>query len=226
MPVPLKTLREIPAFQQLEANSCEILAQNMIVRSYAAGQFIFLEGDEANSLWFIQSGTVRIIKQSHNGRQQAMCTVNKGKCFGTCPLFDQAANPADAQALTEVCLLILPRDILHRLVCQNPELARCLLSLYTERLKHLAKLGEALGTWTVGQRINDCLLAFAKDSRESLVVELSHEEIATLVGTAREVVSRYLAELETRQLIETKLRRITLLDIQALNTACLAQQRL
>jgi CRP/FNR family transcriptional regulator, cyclic AMP receptor protein len=226
MPVPLENLRELPAFEQLEIRSCEILAQNMFAKTYAAGQFIFLEGDEANSLWFIQSGTVRILKQSQNGRQQGLCTVNKGKCFGTCPLFDQVKNPADAQALTEVSLYILPRTILQNLVYQNPELTRCLLGLYTERLKHLAKLGEALGTWTVGQRINDCLLAFAKDRANSVVVELSHEEIATVVGTAREVVSRHLAELEVQQLIQSKQRSITLLDIQALNTACLAQPRL
>ena len=225
MPVSLETLREIPAFQELELESCRILAQAMILRHYPAGQFIFLEGDEANNLWFIHRGTVRILKQSHNGRQQALCAVDRGKCFGTCPLFD-GTNPADAQALTAVELLVLPRSSLQSLVYQNPALTRCLLGLYTERLKLLAKLGECLGTWTVAQRINDCLLAYATNTDNDVIVQLSHEEIATFVGTAREVVSRHLSELESKQFIESHQRCIRLLNIQALNTGCLAQQRL
>lgn len=225
MPISLDNLREIPAFQQLSLLAGQALAQAMINKRYQAGQFIFLEGDDANSLWFIQSGTVRILKQSQNGRQQGLCTVNKGKCFGTCPLFE-GKNPADAQALTEVSLLILPRSTLQNLMVQNPEISRCLLSLYTERIKLLAKLGECLGTWTVAQRINDCLLAYAIEREDTLIVELSHEEIATFVGTAREVVSRHLAELEAQSLIQSSQRRIQLLDVQALNGGCLAEQRM
>jgi CRP-like cAMP-binding protein len=226
MSISIDFVQKIPAFQTLPKNESQILAQNMIARSYQAGQFIFFEGDETSGLWFILEGTVRIIKQSKNGRQQGLCTVNSGKCFGTCPLFDQGTNPADAQALSAVKLAILPRSLLNSLIYQNPILARSLLQIYTDRLGLLARLGECLGTWTVGQRINDCLLAYAQDQANSTIVELSHDEIATFVGTAREVVSRHLVDLETKAIIRSSPRRITLLDMQSLNGACLSRQGL
>jgi CRP/FNR family transcriptional regulator len=88
----------------------------------------------------------------------------------------------------------------------------------------LAKLGESLATWPVNIRINDCLIAHAVKTEAQPIVSLTHEEVATLVGTAREVVTRHLSELESQNLIETQPGKITLLDVESLNAPCLAQR--
>ena len=84
----------------------------------------------------------------------------------------------------------------------------------------LARLGECLGTWTVGMRINDCLIAHAEMSDDKLHVRLTHEDISTLVGTAREVVSRHLAELESIHIIKGSPGIIHLLELEALKSPC------
>ena len=190
-PVKLEDLQTITSFSNLTDNQLELLASSMIRKNYNPGQFIFWEGDETIGLWFILKGKVKIIKQSDAGRLQGLCIINRGKCFGSCPLFDTETNPANAQALDEVILAILPRDALQRVIYQDSTIATCLLGIYNKRMTLLAQLGEALGTWPVGLRINDCLITHAQEKAPHYIVELTHEELATLVGTARETVTRH-----------------------------------
>ena len=208
--VKISELHSINVFQGLSYNLLENLSLSMVRRHYSPGQFIFFEGDEATGLWFILSGKVKIIKQSEKGRLQGLCLANRGKCFGGCPLFDTDTNPANAQALDDVTLAILPRDSLQDLIYSNVNIATSLLKVYSERIGLLARLGECLGTWSVGMRINDCLIAHSKTDGDILLVELTHEEIASLVGTAREVVTRHLSELENLELLSTSPGNITL----------------
>jgi len=69
-------------------------------------------------------------------------------------------------------------------------------------------------------RINDCLLVHAKQADQRTVVALTHEELATLVGTAREVVTRHLAELEDAELISTSPGKILLHNTASLKSPC------
>ena len=217
-------LRELASFANVEEKQLVLIAQSVIRRTYAPGQFIFFEGEEAIGLWFIVEGRVKIMKHSMNGRLQGLCVANRGQCFGSCPLFDEGTNPADAQALTEVTLAIIARDVLQQLVYNDAAIAQVLLAVYNDRVGLLARLGETLAIWPIGVRINDCLIAHAVAAETHPIVRLTHEEVATLVGTAREVVTRHLSELEHQSLIETHPNRIVLLDVESLKAPCIAQR--
>ncbi|MCA9913099.1 MAG: cyclic nucleotide-binding domain-containing protein, partial [Anaerolineae bacterium] len=119
-PVKVKELQEMPVFERLTESQLECLARVMIRRTYAAGQSVFLEGDPAVGVWFVVNGQVRIIKQSSSGRVQGLCVIKKKKCFGTCPLFDGDTNLANAVAVTEVTLAVLPGADLQRLIYEEP----------------------------------------------------------------------------------------------------------
>jgi CRP/FNR family transcriptional regulator len=221
-PVKVRDLQSVKPFARLNEIQLELLANRMIRRTYAPGQFIFFEGEESIGLWFILAGKVKIIKQSESGRWQGLCLVDRGKCFGNCPLFDAETNPADAQALDNVTLAVLPRNVLQELIYHDAVIAACLLDVYNMRMNLLARLGESLGTWPVGMRINDCLIAHARHDTPHPIVELTHEQLATLVGTVREMVTRHLSELELVDIIRTAPGAITILDIDALKTSCIA----
>ena len=222
--VKTSELHSIKVFQSLSHDLLEKLSLAMVRRHYTPGQFIFFEGDEATGLWFILDGKVKIIKQSEKGRLQGLCLANRGKCFGGCPLFDTDTNPANAQALDDVTLAILPRDALQDLIYSNVDIATSLLQVYSDRMGLLARLGECLGTWSVGMRINDCLIAHAKTEDNTLHVQLTHEEIASLVGTAREVVTRHLSELEDLELISISPGEITIHEPDIIMSPCITQQ--
>lgn len=219
--ISISEIKNLKTFSTLEDKQLSRLAQVMVRRTYIPGQFILLEGDDSTGLWFILDGKVKIIKQSTSGRMQGLCLVDSGKCFGSCPLFDgESTNPADAQALTEVTLAIIPREPFQDLMYTDVSIAITLLKVYHDRMGLLAKLGESLGTWSVGMRIHDCLIAHAELVADRMLVKLTHDNIATLVGTVREVVSRHLAELESVDIIECHPRMIYLLDTETLKTVC------
>ena len=91
--------------------------------------------------------------------------------------------------------------------------------------RFLAKLGESLGAWSVGARINDCLLAYATYTKPHPVIDLTHEKLSILVGTAREVVTRHLSRLEREGIIRVEPGQIVLLNVGAIETPCLAAQQ-
>ncbi len=219
--IEIAELKRNSLFRTLDNEQLTFMAENMIRRAYSPGQFIFVEGEDAVGLWFILQGKVKILKHSRSGRLQGLCVVNTGKCFGGCPLFDTDTNPADAQALSDVILAILPRQNLRQIIKYDPQITLKLMQLYNQRTQLLARLGESLGAWPVSLRVNDCLIAHAGQEGSSLVVRLTHEEISTLVGTAREVVSRHLSQLESQQVIQTSPGKITIQDVVALETPCL-----
>lgn len=216
-------LQHLPAFKKMSQQQLEHLSSVMIRRTYSAGQLIFLEGDPAKSLWFVAEGRVRIIKQALNGRVQGLCIVNRGKCFGGCPLFDGETNPANAQAVDDVTLLIVPQHNLHRFIEHDQILSSSLLQILSQRLGHLAQLSEGLGAWTVANRIDDCLLVYSVDTQHHPVVSLTHEKLAALAGTVREVVSRHLSRLEKAGIVRQEPGRIIVLDRAALGSPCLGQ---
>ncbi|MBL8131349.1 MAG: Crp/Fnr family transcriptional regulator [Anaerolineae bacterium] len=218
-------LREIPAFHALPDEQRMSLAVVMVRRQYSAGQIIFMEGDEAGSLWFVASGRVKIIKQSLNGRVQGLCLMDRGKCFGSCPLFDMEKNPATAQALNEVTLFVLPEAALEQMRAHDPHLVKALLHIYSQRLEHLARVSEVLGAWTVPDRINDCLLTYADRAALEPVVELTQEKLASLSGTVREVVSRHLRLLEKAGIVRVEPGRIVILNVDALLPPCACEER-
>ncbi len=213
-------LHNIPAFHRLPPGQLQSLASVAIQRHYDPGQIIFMEGEPANSLWFVVKGRVKIIKQSLNGRIQGLCLMNRGKCFGSCPLFDMELNPATAQALDDVTLLVLPGESLQQLKVGDPQLVKALLLIYSQRLEHLARVSEVLGLWTVSDRINDCLLTYASANTRQPTVELTHEKLAALSGTVREVVTRHLNLLEKQGVIKSESGHIVILNADALVPPC------
>ncbi len=220
LPIKINELQQIPAFKEMQANQLAHLAAIMVRQTYTPGQIIFMEGEPSRSLWFVFEGRVKIIKQSLNGRIQGLCMMNRGKCFGSCPLFDMAKNPATAQALDNVILFILPEDALQQLKERDSHLVKALLYIYSQRLEHLAHVSEVLGVWTVADRINDCLLTYANQTEHQPAVDLTHERLAALSGTVREVVTRHLIDLEKEGIVQYQMGRIILLNPDALLPPC------
>ena len=196
------------------------LSGYMVRRTYEQGELIFLEGDPAAGIWFILEGRVRIIKQSLSGRTQVLCMADSGKCFGSCPLFNGQNNPANAQALEPVTLVVLPTEESQRLMKDDPALLWALVEVYSSRLQQLARLSESLGAWSVGARINDCLLSQANGDVQP-IIEITHEKLADMTGTVREVVSRHLAKLEGQGILSIEAGRITIRQREALEMMCI-----
>jgi CRP/FNR family transcriptional regulator, cyclic AMP receptor protein len=186
-----------------------------------AGSIIQLEGDPAAAMYIVVTGRVKIARIGANGREQILNVIAAGGHFNTVPMFDGGACPANAEALTDVELLALPREALLPLVEQHPALALALLKEFTGRLRHLVNLVDELALHTVQGRLAGLLLAQAAAAeRGEAAPALTQAEMAARLGTVREMVGRTLKSFEVLGLIRLERGVITLLDREGLEAQC------
>jgi CRP/FNR family cyclic AMP-dependent transcriptional regulator len=178
-----------------------------------AGAFIQFEGDPAEAMYVVAQGRVKIARIGSNGREQVLNVIAAGGHFNTVPMFDGGACPANAEALTDVELLALPRDALLPVVGQHPALALALLKEFTGRLRHLVNLVDELALHTVQGRLAGLLLEQAAAAeRGEPAPPLTQAEMAARLGTVREMVGRTLKSFEALGLIRLDRGQITILD--------------
>jgi CRP/FNR family transcriptional regulator len=193
----LHYLGNVPYFTALAVPDLEALAATCRTRTLEAGESILLEGELAEGLYVVLSGRVRVFKSSPEGREQVLIVLSPGETFNDVPVFDGGPNPASADAAgpgASVCLV--PSAVVARLLSTNPVVALSVTRVLASRLRHLTVLVEDLALRQIIQRVARLLLDESASGSGS--VQLTHQEMAARVGTAREVVSRALRELERR----------------------------
>lgn len=182
-------------------------------RRLSVGTLVQLEGDLAEAMYVVAHGQIKIARIGSNGREQVLNVIGPGGHFNTVPIFDGGVCPANAEALSDVTLLVLPRDALLRVVEQHPPLALALLKEFTGRLRHLVDLVDELSLHTVQGRLAGLLLDQAgAAARGEAGPPLTQAEIAARLGTVREMVGRTLKSFETLGLIKLDRGQITILD--------------
>jgi CRP/FNR family cyclic AMP-dependent transcriptional regulator len=210
-------LRTVSFCSELPEPAVAALAAIAAPLQRAAGAFIQFEGDPAAVMYLIVRGHVKIARSSASGREQVLYVLGPGSHFNTVPMFDGGVCPANAQALTDVALLALPRERLQHVVEQHPALALALLKEFTGRLRHLVNLVDDLALHTVQARLAGLLIEQATATeRGEPVAPLTQAEMAARLGTVREMVGRALKTFEALGLIRLERGVITLLDREGL----------
>jgi CRP/FNR family transcriptional regulator len=208
----------MPFFAGFTPAELDNVAAVMIERVYRSGEIIFLERQPAAGLFFVASGRVRVFKTSKSGKEQALCLMSPRTCFGGCPIFDGHLSPVTAQAVDKVTVYLLPTAAAIALAENSLVLARALLRIFAGRLDHLTTIVDGLAFKCVTQRLAETLLAYAHDQGGDtdrgieIELDLTQEKLASLVGCAREVVTRAILRLERLGAIEARGRHIIVLN--------------
>lgn len=222
MGLTVADVASIPAFSTLSAETLELIRPAVLERTFPRGEIIFLEGDRSRGLWFLRKGRVKIFRVSADGREQGLCLMREGMCCG-CPLFFGAVNPASAQALESATLYLIQGRAVLDLADRSPEICRALFGVFARGERVLSSLVVSLSCSNLVGRLASVLLDHAdrEDPRSEggsrPFLTLSHEELACLVGTSREVVTRSLDGLRKQGVIELARKRIVILDFPRLD---------
>jgi CRP/FNR family transcriptional regulator, cyclic AMP receptor protein len=189
------------------------LAAIAMPRRYSAGALVQLEGDPADAMYVVAGGHVKIARLGSNGREQVLNVIGPGGHFNTVPIFDGGDCPANAEALSDVALLALPRNELLGVVEEYPPLALALLKEFTGRLRHLVELVDEISLHSVQGRLAGLLLEQAgAAARGEAGPALTQAEMAARLGTVREMIGRALKAFEVLGLIRLDRGQITILD--------------
>jgi CRP/FNR family transcriptional regulator len=211
-------LKGTPLFAALTDAELEALAARTAVRSYASGELLFSEGDPCAGLFLIASGRIRIYKGSASGREQVLTVEGPGGSIAELPVFDGEAYPASAAALETSELLFVSRKDFRSVCMEHPEVALKVLQVVGARLRRLVGIIEELSFSTVRSRLISWLLRHAEaegrlgERGAVLLLSVGHQEIASQIGTVRELVSRNLARLQAEGFISVNGREVTILD--------------
>lgn len=214
----IKKIAAIPLFQGLPAKQCEEISTIVVLQNYKTGQLIFSEGDEGCGFYVIISGSVKIFKLSPEGKEQILHIMEPGEPFGEAAVFAGESFPASAQTLAASRVLFFPRKSFIELITRNPALSLNMLAFLSRRLRVLANLVEDLSLKEVPGRLAAHFLYSSKSKSDPAILELgiSKNQLASLLGTIPETLSRILNRMSREKLIKTGAHHIQILDRQGL----------
>lgn len=222
----IKPLTGISLFAGLSRIQHEALGRIGVRRSFRKGERIFSEGDEGSGFYAVLTGRVKIFKVSTEGKEQILHLFGPGESFGEVSVFTGQGFPADAAAAHPTTLLFFPRAAFSGLIRQDPALALNMLAQLSQRLRHFAGLIEDLSLKEVPGRLAKYLLYLSGREGGAVELDVSKGQLASLLGTIPETLSRILAKMNRQGLIRSRGSQIIILDRPGLEAIAVEGRKL
>ncbi|HSG44387.1 MAG TPA: Crp/Fnr family transcriptional regulator [Anaerolineales bacterium] len=205
----LSTLRNNIYFDDLSDDYIKVIAEKTQLREYKRGDVLFWEEDPCAGLHIIESGSVKLFRNSPQGRQYIIAVMTEGATCNEVPAFDGGANPVNVEALETSQVWVVEPDVLRELVISNPEFALKILGKFGQNLRNLVAKVSEMAFYQVTHRLARLITELPIEEPRP---NWTQEQLAARLGTVREVVSRSLKELEKSGAIRVEDRRILIAD--------------
>jgi len=203
-----RALRAIPLFSGVSDTDLESLSSLVIERRLPKHKTIVEEGAPGDYMYIICEGRVKVTKLSGDGREKILELLESGDFFGEMSLLDDAPRSASVKALSEVRILALSRNDFLSLLKNSSDLALAVVQELTRRLRQIDEQASSLSFQRVKERTQGLLVRLAKtDSKtagRALTQALTHQQIADMIGTSRETVTRAIKGLKDDGWLEQK----------------------
>lgn len=205
-------------FGGLSSEHLDEIEKIAVKRNYGRSEMIFFEGDPGTGFYMVASGRVKIFKTALSGKEQILHIFGTGEPFGEVPVFHNQAFPANAMALEKTSLIFFPREDFVQIVHTMPSLVMNMLAVLSMRLRRFATQIENLSLKEVPARLAGYLLYLADEQgdTEQVLLQISKGQLASLLGTIPETLSRIFAKMSEEGLIRVDGKRISLLDLKGL----------
>jgi CRP-like cAMP-binding protein len=207
-----------PLFNGLPENQLRAVQQIAVKKNYRQGETVFSEGDAGIGFYVVAEGKIKIYKVSSEGKEQILHIFGPGEPFGEVPVFIGQPFPANAESISQSRLLFFPRQAFIDLISANTSLALNMLAVLSKRLRQFTVQIENLSLKEVPGRLASYLLYLAEEQGQTDVVTLkiSKGQLASLLGTIPETLSRIFARMSGQNIIRVSGRTIELLDFSGL----------
>lgn len=216
---PEEMFRRHALFGSLTEGERADLLKHLRLRSVAAGQVIFNEGDEADGLYGVMSGRIVVTVESLEGKELILNSFGPGTFFGEIAFFDGQGRSATAVARETSRLVFLGRAVFLPFLKERPAAALRMIAFLCERLRRTTQLVQDSAFLDVPARLAKQVAALAQeyapadDRTGAVTIPLSQHELATMLGVSREVVSRQLALWREAGAVEIGRGRLVVHDV-------------
>lgn len=221
----IQFLRRVPIFGALNEDSMQRIASIMLEKSYSRKSIVFHEGDHGDTLYIIKSGRVKIAKVAIDGREKTLTIMQPGDFFGEMAIFDNLPRSATAEAIdSDVRLFGLNKKDFERLVHEYPSIALRIMKDLTRRIRQINQQIEDLAFKDVHGRVSSTLFQLLETEEQIRgqqlnCLRMTHQDLANMVGSSRETVTRALNRLQNEGIISISHQQIEILDREYLADA-------
>ncbi len=192
----------VSLFTNVPAELVEALGEYSKRRHYPKDSILFMEGDDSNHLYILESGRVRVFVSGEDGKQFVLNYLVAGDYFGELALIDGKPRSASVMTVADSVIVTISRDDFRRFITDNPDVALALMCQLVTRIRTLTDSARDLALLDVYGRVTRQLQQLSDDSGQISNPKLTHQEIANMVGASREMVSRIMKELVVGGYIE------------------------
>jgi len=214
------TLRSCQLFTGLPASDISAIAACAVIKQLAKGDYLFHEGDPSEGFYIVQRGGINVHRVSAGGKEQVIHLFQPVESFAEATLATVGGYPADARAVSESMVLLIPKRDFIELLRSRPELALRMLGSMSQHLRVLVGLLDDLALKDMETRLANWLLKQCPRPlpNDAVVIQLNRTKrvLAAEMGTTSETLSRTLAKFREQKLLQVKGKTITLTRPQAL----------
>lgn len=201
----------------------EALLRGAHLRPLGARQILFSRGDEADGLYAVLDGGIRVSGANESGREALLTLLEPPSWFGEISIFDGQPRTHDAVAESEALVLHVPRGVLDEILEAEPRYWRELGLLVTSKLRLAFNAMEDMALLPIAVRLARRLSMMAEGygerDHQRRTVEVSQEQLAQMLSTSRQTANQLLKELAARGLIRVSYGSIEILDLDGLRRA-------
>ncbi|MTV40541.1 Crp/Fnr family transcriptional regulator [Duganella radicis] len=213
-------LRKIPLLADLSDEEILRLQADIRIRQYNKRDVVLQKGAAGDSLLFLLSGQLQVIDVTEDGRAIGLRMLAPGDFFGEIAVINGSMRSASVVALTPVLVALLPRATALHLFSHSPSVANQMLRFLAEKVQRDSEFRALLSIHNTAKRIYTFLelLKEKKPGEELEVVENlpTHQDIANMINTSRETVTRTLLALAQQGIIKKGSHRLIIIDSAAL----------
>ncbi len=214
----IQKIGRIPLFEGLPPDQQKDLANIALEKSFERGRTIFSEGEPAHGFFVVMAGKVKIFKISPDGKEQILHIFGPGEPFAEVPVFEGRPFPAHAVALEDSKCMFFPRSAFVELIKHNPSLSLNMLAVLSKRLRRFTMLVDDLSLKEVPGRLAAHLLYLSeqRQGKDDLELDMPKGQLAGLLGTIPETLSRILTKMAKQGFIEADGRLVKIMDREGL----------
>jgi CRP/FNR family cyclic AMP-dependent transcriptional regulator len=209
-------LRQTDLLRSVPAQDLEKVAAASRLRAVRRGQVLFTAGDPSDTVILVISGRVKVVVRSADGAELTLTVVPPGGTLGELSVADGGPRSADAEALENSRVLLVPNDLIAELSSRVPSVTQALMSSIAATLRRLTEAASDLVFLDLPRRVAKVLLSQPRRDDGVIELKMSQEELAHQVGGSRQSVNLALRGFERRGWIEVHDRAVTLRQAEAL----------
>lgn len=209
-------LSEMELFQDLAQEDLDWLDRVTSMVVYPRGKLIYSPKEPREVLFLLKRGKVQLYRISPEGKKLIVTTLNKSTFFGEIALLSQGMYGSFAEAAEDSLVCIMDRQVVAELILRRPQVGLRIVYVLSRRLLQLEQVLEDMNFKRVPARLASLLLSLGEGEEKKVIMGLTHQDLADMLGALRETVSECLNRFRAQGLVEIERMKITILKPEAL----------